>query len=95
MRSIEVNSERTFGERLMKYFRAPFPIYDHVNITGHHICVDNFSFVGKELYDLTRTIKEAMYIRVSDPSLNRNISKFQLSHILDEVLLNIQDPKLK
>ena len=42
-----------------------------------------------------RTIKEALYIRVNDPSLNRNIDKYHLPHIWDEVLFNISELKLK
>ena len=36
--------------------------------------------------DFTRLIKELIFIKVNNPSLNRNIGKFQLSHILDRVL---------
>ena len=35
-----------------------------------------------------RAIKEAIYIRVNNPSLNRNIGKYHLPHIWDEVLFN-------
>ena len=42
-----------------------------------------------------RAIKEAIYIRVNNPSLNRNIGKYHLPHILDEVLLNNKELKLK
>ena len=41
-----------------------------------------------------RTIKEALYIRVNNPSLNRNIGKYHLPHIWDEVLLNISELNL-
>ena len=37
---------------------------------------------------LARNIKESMYIRVNNPTLNNNIGKFNLSHIWDRVLLN-------
>ena len=40
-------------------------------------------------------IKEAIYIRVNNPSLNRNIGKYQLPHIWDEVLNNITELKTK
>ena len=36
---------------------------------------------------MTRLIREAMLIRVNDPSLNRNIGKCQLPHMWDEVLV--------
>ena len=38
---------KTFGERFKEYLKAPSPIYDHYNITGHKISLDNFSIVGR------------------------------------------------
>ena len=71
-------SGRTFGERFREHMRAPSPILDHQNITGHEVSLDNFSIMGREEQNIARTIKEAILIRVNDPSLNRNIGKFQL-----------------
>ena len=34
----------------------------------------------------SRNIKEAMFICVNDPSLNRNLGKYQLPHIWDNIL---------
>ena len=51
--------------------------------------------VGREDQNLSRTIKEALYIRVNNPSLNKNIGKYHLPHIWDEVLLNTSELKLK
>ena len=68
-------------------------IIDHQNITGHEVSLDNFSIVGREDNSIARNIKEAIIIRVNDPSLNRNIGKFQLPHIWDEVLA--RSPELK
>ena len=42
-----------------------------------------------------RNIKESIYIRVNNPSLNNNIGKFNLSHIWDRVLLNTNGLSLK
>ena len=36
-------SSRTFGELFKEHQKAPLPIYDHYNTTGHNISVDNFS----------------------------------------------------
>ena len=88
-------SGRTFAERFREHMRAPSPIHDHFNIIGHEVSLDNFSIVGREDQSIARTIKEAMLIRVSDPSLNRNIGKFQLPHIWDEVLVKSPELKLK
>ena len=86
---------RTFGERFKEHQKALSPIYDHYNITGHKISIDNFSIVGREDQNLMRTIKEVLYIRVNNSSLNRNIGKYHLPHIWDEVLLNTSELKIK
>ena len=85
----------TFGERFKEHLKAPSPIYDHFNTTGHNITIDNFSIVGRGDQNLSRAIKEALYIRVNNPSLNRTIGKYHLPHIWDEVLLNTSELKLK
>ena len=88
-------SGRTFGERYREPMRVPSPIMDHQNTTGHEISLDNFSTVGREDNSIARNIKEAIFIRVNDPSLNRNIGKFQLPHIWDEVLARSPELHLK
>ena len=88
-------SDRTFVERYREHMRAPSPIYDHYNTTGHEVSVDNFSIVAREDQNMIRTIREAMLIRVNDSSLNRNIGKYQLPHIWDKVLVRSPELKLK
>ena len=66
-------SARTFGEKFREHLKVPSPIYDHSNITSHTTALDNFSIVGREGHNLMRLIKEAIYIRVNNPFLNRNI----------------------
>ena len=44
---------------------------------------------------IMRLIKESIYIGVNNPSLNRNIGKYHLPYIWDEVLFNITELKLK
>ena len=66
-------SARTFGERFKEHLKHPSPIYDHSTITGHDTTIDNFSILGREDHNLMRLIKEAIYIRVNSPSLNKNI----------------------
>ena len=80
-------SGRIFAERFREHMRAPSPIHDHYNTTGHEVFLDNFSTVGREDQSMTRTIREAMLIRVNDPCLNRNVGKYQLPHIWDEVFV--------
>ena len=88
-------SSRTFRERFREHQKAPSPIFDHFNNTGHCISVENFNIVGREDQNLKRATKEALYIRVNNPSLNRNVGKYHLPHIWDEVLYNIPELKLK
>ena len=88
-------SSRTFGERFKEHLKAPSPVFDHFNTTGHQVSLENFSIVGREEQNLMRAIKEALYIRVNNPSLNRNIGKYNLPHIWDEVLFNTSELKLK
>ena len=87
-------SSRGFGERFKEHQKAPSPIFDHFNTTGHSITIDNFSIVGREDWNFNRAIKEALFIRVNNPSLNRNIGKFHVPHIWDEVLFNTAECKL-
>ena len=88
-------SSRTFGERFREHMKAPSPIIDHQNTTGHEVSLDNFSIVGRKDNSIARNIKEAIFIRVNDPSLNGNIGKFQLPHIWDEVLARSPELHLK
>ena len=74
-------SARTFAERFKEHQKAPSPVYDHSIRSGHEVNIDNFRIVGREDQNLIRTIKEAFYIRVNNPSLNKNIGKCHLSHI--------------
>ena len=88
-------SARTFAERFKEHQKPPSPIHDHGNISGHTVTINNFTIIGREDQNLIRAIKEALFIRVNDPSLNRNIGKYHLPHIWDEVLHKTSELKLK
>ena len=79
-------SGRSFGDRLKEHLRAPSAIHHHSQTTGHPVNLECFTVVDRESQGVTRTIKKAMYIWVNDPSLTRNLGKYQLPHIWDEVL---------
>ena len=83
-------SARYFAERFKEHLKAPSPIYDH-SLTSLVMLSPLIIFPYWE----ERMIKEALYIRVNSPSLNRNIGKYHLPHIWDEVLLNILELNLK
>ena len=78
----------SLGERHKEHLKGPYPIYVHIQHTGHNASSDNFNIIGREDRDLARTIKDAIYIRVNNPSLRRNVGKYHLSHLWDRVLCN-------
>ena len=88
-------SARTFEERYRRHLKAPSPIFEHNNATGHTTPVENFIIIGRKGDGMARTIKEAIYIRVNNPTLNRNIGKYNLPHIWDKVLFSIPELKTK
>ena len=81
-------TSRTFGERYWEYLKEPSPIYGHSNHTGHSTNPDNFIIIGREDHGLARTIKDSIYIRVHNITLNRNVGKYNLHRIWDRVLFN-------
>ena len=87
-------SARNFAERFKEHLKTPSSIHVHSVISGHSVTIDNFSILGREDQNLLTTMKKALYIRVNNPSLNKNIGKYHLPHIWDEVLHNISELKL-
>ena len=79
-------SGRSLGDRVKENFKAPSPIHHHSISTGHPMHPNQFNIVHKEVNCHSRTIKEAMLIHVQDPTLNRNLGKYQLPHIWDHLL---------
>ena len=50
--------------------------------------------IGREGHHLSRYIKESIFIRVNNPTLNNNVGKFNLPQIWDRVLINTPGLKL-
>ena len=86
-----VNQAKMLGK---EHLKAPSPIYEHDNTTGHKTTVDNFKIIGREGHGISRTIQEAIYIRVNNPTLNRNVGKYNLPHIWDKVLFTIPELRI-
>ena len=57
--------------RFKEHLKAPSPINDHFNTTGHQANIDYFRILGREAQNLAETIDKAFFIRVNEPSLNR------------------------
>ena len=85
----------TFGERFKEHLKDPSPINHWSSNTGHPTTQQNFQIIGREGHGLASHIKESIFIRVNNPTLNRNIGKFNLPHILDRVILNTADLTLE
>ena len=64
------------------------------NKQDHNIADNSFNIVGREDQGQAITIKESIYIRVNNPTLNQNIGKYNLSHVWDRVLSNTPGLKL-
>ena len=70
------------------------PIHAHSTKTGHSTNPKNFNIIGRGDHGLARTIKESIYIKANNPTLNRNVGKYNLHHIWDRVLFNTPDLKI-
>ena len=88
-------SGRTLGDRYKEHLKPPSPIHLHTSATGCPVSPECFSIVDRESQGLARNTKEAMYIRVNGPSLNRNLGKLQLPHVWDQVLKDTPSLHLK
>ena len=78
-------TSRTFGERYKEHLKPPLATHHHSNQTDHPTSHNNFQIIGREGHNLARNIKESIFIRVNNPTLNNNIGKFNLPHIWDRV----------
>ena len=62
--------------RYKEHLKAPSPIFENQNITDHTTTVENFKIISQEGQNMAKAIKEAIYIRVNNPVLNKNIGKY-------------------
>ena len=85
-------TSRTFGERFKEYLKEPSPIHAHNTQTGHRTTPENFNIIGRDDHGLARTIKESVFTRVNNPTLNRNVGKY--NHIWDRFISNTPDLKI-
>ena len=83
-------SSRTLGERYKEHLKTPSPIYEHQNNTGQTTSVENFKIIGGG-HNMARAIKEVMYIRVNNPTLNKNIGKYNLPYLWHRVKHSIPE----
>ena len=94
MRSTLEETSKTLGERYKEHLREPSHIHVYIQQRGHNTTDTSFNFIGREDQGLAKTIKESIYIRVNNPTLNHNTGKYNHSHIWDSVLFNTPGFKL-
>ena len=83
---------RIFRDRFKEHCKPKSPIYHHHELSGHPLPTsDNVEIIGRENNNFARVIKESLFIRVNDPPLNRNIGKYQLPHVYDDILKSDTD----
>ena len=85
---------RTLGERCKEHLKQPSPFHVYIQQTGPSIIDKSFNIIGREDQGQARTIKESIFIRINNPTLNQNIGKYNRNHIWDRVLFNTPGLKL-
>ena len=88
-------SGRALGERIKEHLKAPFPVHQDSSSTGHLPSPECFNVIHRETQGSSGNIKEAMFICVNDPWLNRNLGKYQLPHVWDNILQDTPALQLK
>ena len=68
-------------------------IYDHCNTTGHKVTIDNFSIVRGRSRTWLEPSKNQLNIKVNSPPMNKNIGKYHLPHIRDDILFKTSEFK--
>ncbi len=78
---------RSVEERYADHLRGQSALHSHFNECQHTSPgIHNVKVLCKESNDIKRKIKEALYIKVNDPVLNRNIGKYTIPDSYDKLL---------
>ena len=57
--------------------------------------MNSFSIVHNEVNSNFRTSRRPVFIQVQDPTLNRNLGKYQVPHIWDHLLMASPNPAMQ
>ena len=89
-------TKRPLGKRFKEHTNLTIPtgVGDHCNATGHSVSLDNTKVLTREPQWTKRKVKEAIYIKKSAPSMNRE-QGYQLPPIYHQHLLPEQFPRKK
>ena len=78
---------RTLGERYKEHLKEPSPIHAHILQTGHNTTTNNFSILGREDRDQANTIKEDIYIRVTEMLISTTLVIYGTEFFLTPLVL--------
>ena len=89
-------TKRPHGKRFKEHTNLTIPtgLGDHCNATGHSVSLDNTKVLTREPQWTKRKVKEAIYIKKSAPSMNRE-QGYQLPLIYHQLLLREHLPQKK
>ena len=88
-------SGRALGEMIKEHLKALSPIHQHSISMSHPLSPECFNIIQRETQGSSRNIKEAIFIHVNDPSLNRNPGKYQFPWVWDNILQDTPVLQLK
>ena len=78
---------RTLAERTSEHSKPPSALHMHHTDQGHPLpSLDHTSILSGEPNKFRRYVKESIFIRAVDPSLNKNVGKYELPHCWDNVI---------
>ncbi|XP_072042908.1 uncharacterized protein [Amphiura filiformis] len=84
-------TERSLKARFLEHRRpssssSEVSKHIHIESPGHQVDLEQVKILDREPKYFERGVKEAIYIRVNQPSLNRDGGRYQLPRVYDQVL---------
>ena len=84
-------TERSLKTRFLEHRRpssTSSEVSQHIDIEspGHHVDLNQVKILDREPRSFERGVKEAIYIRVNKPSLNKDRGRYKLPRVFDPIL---------
>ena len=84
-------TERSLKTRFLEHRRpsstsSEVSQHIHIESPGHHVDLDQVKILDREPRYFERGVKEAIYIRVNKPSLNKDGGRYKLPRVFDPIL---------
>ena len=86
-------TERSLKTRFLEHRRPSSTTSEvsqhiHIESPGHHVDLEKVQILDREPRYFERGVKEAIYIRVNQPSLNRDGGRYKLPKVYDPILMS-------